>query len=135
MPYKDPTSEAAKASLKRRQAKYRGTEKSKERFQRYRANHPELGRDNWYNGEHGITLVEFEAQIASQNNMCPIGNHPFGKRGKDADSPCQDHNHLTGENRAILCRNHNVMLGLTHDSIEELEAAIQYLQQWKVSAV
>ena len=131
MPFKDLNSEAAKASIKRRQDKYRGTEKSKERFRRYHANHPELGRENWYKGEHGITLAEFEAQIVAQNNLCPIGNHPFGERGKKADSPCQDHNHETGENRAIICRNHNVMLGLAADSVEILEAAILYLRQYE----
>lgn len=124
-------SEAGKVSLKRRQDKYRGTEKSKSRFRRYHANHPELGRNNWYKGEHGITLAEFEAQIVEQNNLCPIGNHPFGPRGKKRDSPCQDHDHESGQNRLILCRNHNVALGLFNDSIEDMQQAILYLQSFK----
>ena len=33
--------------------------------------------------------------------------------------------------RAILCRNHNVMLGLANDNIEILESAIQYLKYHK----
>lgn len=131
MPYKDPNSEAAKASNKRRQAKYIGTEKSNARYRRYHAAHPNLGRDNWYKGEHGITLVEFEAQIVKQNHLCPIGNHPFGLRGRQGDSPCQDHDHETGENRAILCKNHNSMLGLAHDSVDDLESAILYLKSFK----
>ena len=135
MPYKDPTSAAAKASNKRRQAKYNATEKSKERFKRYRERHPELRRDNWYKGEYGTSVDAFEAQIEKQIGMCPIGNHPFGPIGRGKNSPCQDHDHETGGNRLILCREHNAGLGQFHDSIEELEAAIQYLQQWKVSAV
>jgi|SRR5665213_2417140 len=131
MPFKDPNSEAAKASNKRRQAKYNATEKSKERFKRYRERHPELRRENWYKGEHGITLEAFESQIAKQNNLCPIGNHPFGKRGRDDDSPCQDHNHETDENRGIICRNHNLGIGYFSDSVEELESAISYLKLYK----
>ena len=124
-------SEAGKESSQRRQEKYRGTEKSNARYKRYHESHPNLGRDNWYKGEHGITLAEFEAQIEKQNNLCPIGNHPFGPRGRQWNSPCQDHDHETGENRAILCKNHNSMLGLAHDSVEELESAILYLQSFK----
>ena len=125
MPYKDPNSEAARDSMKRRREKYRGTPKCKAREQRYRDAH---GRDAYYRFEHGITEEAFEAQIVAQGGLCPIGNHPFGPRGRQADSPCQDHNHETGENRAILCRNHNVALGLFNDSIEELQKAISYLK-------
>ena len=131
MPFKDPNSEAAKASNARRQEKYRGTEKSNARYNRYHEAHPNLGRDNWYKGEHGITLAEFEAQILKQNGLCPIGNHPFGPFGRQGDSPCQDHDHKTGENRAILCKNHNSMLGLANDSIGDLESAILYLSSFK----
>ena len=131
MPFKDPNSEAAKASIKRRQEKYRGTEKSKERFKRYHANHPNLGRDNWYKGEHGITLAEFEAQIEKQHGLCPIGNHPFGPVGRRGDSPCQDHDHKTGENRAVLCKNHNSMLGLANDSVADLQSADLYQKSFE----
>jgi len=132
MPYKDPHSEAAKASLKRRRKKYfdsRGgyTEATKHYPSRQKDRH----RNSWYKHEHGITLAAFEAQIAAQNNLCPIGNHPFGPRGKGKTSPCQDHDHETGENRLILCREHNVGLGQFHDSIPELESAILYLKSFK----
>jgi Recombination endonuclease VII len=131
MPYKDPTSEAAKASAKRRHDRY--IEKHggyKAVTQDYASRHPDALRNSYYKHEYGTTVAEFEAQIAAQNNLCPIGNHPFGERGKKADSPCQDHDHETGENRAILCRNHNVMLGLANDSPEILEIAISYLKQY-----
>ena len=121
-------SEAGKASMKRRREKYRGSEKCKARERRYR---DARGRDAYYRFTHGVTEEAFEARIVAQNGLCPIGNHPFGPRGKRADSPCLDHNHETGANRAILCRNHNVMLGLANDNIEILESAIQYLKYHK----
>ena len=92
---------------------------------------PEAHRNAWYKCMYGVTLEEFEAQIAAQNNLCPIGNHPFGERGKKNDSPCQDHNHETGKNRAVLCRRHNVGIGYFNDSVAELEAAITYLKQYQ----
>jgi hypothetical protein len=132
MPYKDPNSEAAKASLKRRRKKYFDThggytEATKNYPSRQKAAH----KSAWYKCQYGVTLEEFEAQIERQHGLCPIGNHPFGPRGKTAGAPCQDHNHETGENRLILCREHNVGLGCFKDSVPELEAAILYLNSFK----
>lgn len=127
MPYKDPQSAAAKASVARR-------------TKRWRENHPDhwrtlnnrTQRTRWYKHQYGTSEIEFEAQIAKQNNLCPIGNHPFGSRGKQGDSPCQDHDHESGQNRLVLCRNHNVALGLFHDSVADLESAILYVNSFKV---
>jgi hypothetical protein len=87
--------------------------------------------DRYYRCVHKITLAEFEAQIEKQGGMCPIGNHPFGPRGKARTSPCQDHDHETNENRMVLCREHNVGLGQFHDSIAEMESGLAYLKQYK----
>jgi hypothetical protein len=126
MPYKDPTSAVAKANLAKRTKKWR-------------ENHPEhwkrlnrrTQRTRYYKHSYGITEVEFEAQIEKQHGLCPIGNHPFGPRGKTAGAPCQDHDHESGENRLILCREHNVGLGCFKDSVPELEAAILYVSSFK----
>ena len=129
MPYKDPNSPAAKASAEKKRKKYITSPGGyKAVTAAYESRQPGARRNTWYKHAHGITSEEFEAQIVAQGGLCPIGNHPFGPRGRQADSPCQDHNHETGENRAILCRNHNVALGLFNDSIEELQKAISYLQ-------
>ena len=128
MPYKDPNSAAARASLIRRQEKYKGTEKAKARYKRANAR---TGRTRYYKHEHGISEAEFEAQIAAQGGLCPIGMHPFGPRGKGKGAPCQDHDHETGANRAVLCREHNIGLGCFKDSTPELQAAISYLNGYK----
>jgi len=128
MPYKDPNSEAAKASNARKSKRWR------ERHpEQWKAINNRNQRTHWYAREYGTSEAEFEAQIAAQNNLCPIGNHPFGQRGKKNDSPCQDHDHETGENRAVLCRRHNVGIGYFHESIAELESAISYLRRYKPS--
>jgi hypothetical protein len=136
--------------VKQKRKKYRLSEQGKlnaaERKKRYIENHggyaevtknyasrqPGALRNSYYKHEHGVTAEEFEAQIAAQNNLCPIGNHPFGERGKNGDSPCQDHDHDSGKNRMVLCRNHNVALGLFHDSIADMENGILYLKQYQI---
>lgn len=134
MPYKDPKSEAAKASLKRRRAKFFETHGGyTEATKNWPSRLPTAQRNAYYKFEHGVTVEEFEAQIVAQDNKCPIGNHPFGPRGKRGDSPCQDHDHETGKNRAVLCRNHNVALGLFNDSVADMQEAISYLKQYQVS--
>ena len=105
--------------MKRRREKYHETVKMHK--PENSVNRDAHGRDAYYRFTHGVTEEAFEAQIVAQNGLCPIGNHPFGPRGKRKDSPCQDHNHETDANRAILCREHNVGLGLvSNDSIVEI---------------
>jgi hypothetical protein len=41
-----------------------------------------------------------------------------------------DHDHATSKPRALLCRKHNMMLGLAGDSPDILEAAAAYLRKW-----
>lgn len=126
MPYKDPNSAAAKASSARKSKRWRECHP-----EQWKAINNRTQRHRYYKCVHGISEAEFEAQIAVQNNLCPIGNHPFGRRGKNGDSPCQDHDHESGQNRLILCRNHNVALGLFNDSIEDMQQAVSYLKSFK----
>lgn len=44
------------------------------------------------------------------------------------DDLCVDHCHASDEVRGVLCAAHNKGLGFFHDSIEELRAAIEYLE-------
>ena len=76
------------------------------------------------NGKYGKTLEEFDAQRTAQNNACAICREPFTK------TPHNDHNHLTGENRGLLCSNCNHLLGKAKDSITVLQNAIDYLSSY-----
>lgn len=79
-------------------------------------------------GRQWLSDAEFEAQIVKQGNLCPIGKHPFTRgRGRGKHSPCSDHNHVNGLTRGILCNQHNLALGGFHDSPQELQDAIAYL--------
>jgi len=101
------------------ETKYRGSQKAKANRRAYRYK------------RRGITPEDFEKKIVKQKGMCPIGPHPFGPKGSGKNAPCLDHNHETDENRGVLCRLHNQALGVFHDSIVELEMAIEYLKEWE----
>lgn len=104
--------------------------------QRYDEKHP--GKTNararrlGYERRHGSTPEEFERRVMEQGNRCPIGNHLFGsKRGIGGDNPVQDHSHLAGYPRGILCSRHNLALGGFGDSPELLDDAVAYLRKWR----
>lgn len=58
-----------------------------------------------------------------QGGVCAICHKPEEKR-----KMAIDHNHETGEVRGLLCTRHNLGIGYFHDSVNELKAAIEYLQ-------
>jgi hypothetical protein len=115
------------------------TGSAQRRNRRYRALHPEMAGKIDVGSARAQTAkrrdmseADFEAQILAQGNRCPIGDHEFSSaRGHGAQCPARDHCHLTGKWRAILCSEHNRALGMFHDSPEELQAALAYLQEWR----
>ena len=116
-----------KKSHPEKEAEYRKTRKDDpERYSRLRAQQ----RNSDYKKKYGITFDEFENLIKQQGGLCPIGSHPFGDYGCNSDSPCMDHDHISGKNRSVVCRDHNAALGKFHDNPAELQSAIAYLNLW-----
>ena len=83
--------------------------------------------------KYGITSVEREELLASQNRECKIC---FTKidfySGREVDNPTAravvDHCHTTGKVRGILCNRCNLGLGHFKDSKSALIRAIAYLE-------
>lgn len=76
----------------------------------------------------GMTPAEFQCRYEAQRGICSIGNHQMGPIGvRGPTEPVLDHNHATGLDREIICRNHNAALGMFHESSIELQAALTYL--------
>jgi len=71
---------------------------------------------------YGISAAEVDALIARQGGVCAICLRHLGQ------SPHLDHDHATGEVRAVLCFGCNGGLGLFGDDISRLTAAITYLR-------
>lgn len=72
---------------------------------------------------YGIDLDDYEAMLAAQGGGCAIcGRKP--RYNLDVD-----HDHATGMVRGLLCKLDNRrLLPAARDSVETLEAAIQYLK-------
>lgn len=67
--------------------------------------------------------------IASQDNKCAICATVFVK------TPQIDHDHITRQNRGLLCQFCNLVLGNAKDQISILENAIKYLRKYGESII
>jgi hypothetical protein len=76
----------------------------------------------------GTTQEEFDLRFANQKGLCSICQQPMIV-GKTVRRPCQDHNHVTGQLRDLLCSRCNTFLGLSSENIDILSNAISYLKR------
>lgn len=103
----------------------------------WNAAHPEAAQRHalkyYLKSQYGITIEEYEAQLALQNGRCAIcGRTPEeASLGKKVRRLAVDHCHQTKKRRGLLCVGCNVSLGHLGDSIEILQKAISYLQQFQ----
>jgi hypothetical protein len=75
----------------------------------------------------GVTSEEFDAAIINQNGLCMICNQPMVRGNQGSFRACQDHCHVTGKVRDVLCSRCNTLLGCCSDNPGILVSAIQYL--------
>lgn len=73
---------------------------------------------------YGLSDQEYQIQLLLQENCCAICGEEFTKE------PCVDHNHDTGQVRALLCNLCNSGLGAFRENLEYLENAKLYVQAW-----
>jgi len=81
-----------------------------------------------YTRKFGISLVEYEDLFKSQKGCCAICGRPQSEYKRRF---AVDHDHVTGEVRALLCCYCNQGLGHFRDSLELLEKAAGYLKDHK----
>jgi hypothetical protein len=112
-------------------------EKIKERSKKWRQENPEkhrLAANKWAAAnskgqmsvyrlrKYNVTQEEFDYKFEKQQGLCAICQKPM-------ERPCQDHDHVSGENRDLLCHACNLLLGNSREDIEILANAILYLQK------
>lgn len=74
----------------------------------------------------GLTLEEWNEMFNAQGGCCAIcGKHQSRQQRRMA----VDHNHETGQIRALLCQNCNHGLGHFYENVASLSNAISYLQK------
>ena len=77
---------------------------------------------------YNISLEEYQQMSNRQNHKCDIcGSPEMNSKNKVL---CVDHNHSTGNVRALLCSSCNTGLGNFKDDIILLQKAIQYLKTY-----
>jgi len=76
---------------------------------------------------YGITELEYDNLLKSQDNKCAICKSDDNKR-KNSNYFFIDHNHDTGKVRGLLCDKCNKLLGSSFDNINILKKAIEYLK-------
>jgi hypothetical protein len=77
---------------------------------------------------YGITIDQYNEMYSKQKGCCACceKHESEFKRGLHVD-----HDHITGQVRALLCTRCNPGLGYFEDSVEKLEMAISYLKKFK----
>lgn len=122
---------------------YKGEQKDHRRAyaKRYREEHREKLRaqDAAYNRSHkeqmrawrlrrryGISLGTYEEMFEAQSGLCKVcGKKSHGKR------LAVDHDHKTGEIRALLCHSCNTAVGYMEDDSELLRALADYIESYR----
>lgn len=77
---------------------------------------------------YGVTPESIEQMMVDQNGGCAICRRLLAGKGLEPDSPQVDHDHATGQVRAILCRPCNTALGMFRDDPVLVERAAKYLR-------
>lgn len=89
----------------------------------------EYHRDRHLRQTFGITLADYNDMLEGQDGCCEICGIT------EEESPRQrfhvDHDHTTGEVRALLYHHCNVLLGHAKEDVAILEGAIDYLRRFK----
>ncbi len=75
----------------------------------------------------GITPEQTKAAMNQQKGCCALCYHPLGK-----ETPCSDHDHVTGKFRGMIHRKCNSGLGQFNDDPKLLKLAVQYLEKHNV---
>lgn len=73
--------------------------------------------------KYGVTEEIFYKMLEDQGNSCKVCGCYIDRSNINID-----HNHETGEVRALLCCNCNALLGKSNDSPKLLRAALEYLE-------
>lgn len=86
----------------------------------YRKRFPLKRKDTQLKSYYGISLQEYNDQLAHQDGRCCIC--------KKQEKLVVDHCHSTGKVRGLLCLKCNLGIGYLLDNVSNLEAAIDYIK-------
>lgn len=88
----------------------------------------ECDRNRHYKRTYGITIDEYNRMYEQQGGVCKICNLPANH---NSNHLCIDHDHETGQVRALLCDTCNRGLGYFKDDTRLLDKASEYLRAYE----
>lgn len=107
-------------------------EKVKEWRKKWNTNNPEklkiMRRNIWIRKKYGVTAQRYEEMVKSQNGVCYICS-----KSNKLKRLAVDHNHSTGEVRALLCNKCNVVLAHSGEDVIILYKCIEYIRKFNVT--
>lgn len=103
--------------------------RERERGRNWHKENPERSKRNTQDFKlrknFGITIEQYEQMLLEQQNLCAICQSP-----SEGQALGVDHNHHTGQVRALLCSQCNFGLGHFKENPALLHAAVAYLEHW-----
>lgn len=81
-----------------------------------------------------LTRDEYDAMRQAQTGLCASCGRPETRtnlRNGDVLDLAVDHDHVTGQVRALLCSSCNIALGLLQDDPERIEQLLRYIQRFQ----
>lgn len=80
--------------------------------------------------KYGITSHQYNRMLAEQNGACAICKRPETRIDYtgSVQSLSVDHDHKTGDVRALLCTNCNTALGFMNEDPERIRALLRYAE-------
>ena len=101
--------------------------------ERYYKHDPVARRKRHVERYYNISWEEYLILYEEQEGKCAICEKPISSVGtrNRKDGAHVDHDHETGEVRALLCHNCNAGIGYLQDSPEVVEKALAYLEYFK----
>ena len=122
----DPKRDRVKHRERQRRLRAADPKKHHARQRRWRLRHPGANNENLKRFKYGRNIKHVcEEMMQKQAGRCAICLAYFG------DKLVIDHDHKTGEVRALLCRSCNAGLGFFKEEEKSLLSAVQYLRQYR----
>jgi len=120
-----------RAKISRKPIKDR--ESKNEYMREYNLKKPHVLKDKYLKKLYGLSLIEYNKLLETQDHKCAICNQPEGAIDPYSKKPRKlavDHCHKTGKVRGLLCTNCNTGTGRFNDDISLLKAAVKYLKSY-----
>ena len=110
-----------------RQYRLENKEKIKEFNHKYRLENKDKLTNKQLKYSYGVTLEQYNEMLNKQSGSCAI----CGRHQSESKKRLHiDHNHSTGQVRALLCYRCNAGIGLLDEDINRLDMAKLYLLKW-----